>query len=115
MAKTRMPRDDNSQSIPVLRFREGGAQRISTLTSSSLQRIEVSEGVKVITVVATNPIFFGTGRSDVVATSSSHYLAANIPYDIALGSDMSSTTGYHTHFAAIAVSSTAIVYISERE
>jgi hypothetical protein len=74
MAKTRMPRDDNSQSIPVLRFREGGAQRINTLTSSSLQRIEVSEGVKVITVVATNPIFFGTGRSDVVATSSSHYL-----------------------------------------
>ena len=30
MAKTRMPRDDNSQSIPVLRFRTGGAQQLST-------------------------------------------------------------------------------------
>jgi hypothetical protein len=115
MAKTRMPRDDNSQSIPVLRFREGGAQRISSLTTGNFQRIEIQGGVKVITVTATQPIFFTTGGEDVVASSSSHYLAANIPYDIALGSDMSSTTSYHTHFAAIAVSATAIVYISERE
>lgn len=115
MAKTRMPRDDNSQSIPVLRFREGGAQRINALTSGSYQRIEIQGGVKVITVTATNPIYFETGGADVVASSSSHYLAANIPYDIALGSDMSSTSSYHTHFAALAVSATAVVYISERE
>jgi hypothetical protein len=115
MAKTRMPRDDNSQSIPVLRFREGGAQRLTSLTSGNFQRIEISGGVKVITVTSNQPIFFSTGDSDVIASSSSHYLAANIPYDIALGSDMSSTTSYHTHFAAIAASSTATVYISERE
>lgn len=114
MVKTVMPRDDNSLPIPVLRFREGGAHS-ATITSSAHERIALGSGVRVITVSATYPIFFETGDSDVEATSSSHYLTAGIPYDMALGSGLSGTQGYHTHISILAVSTTSKVYISERE
>jgi len=114
MAKTRMPRDDNSQSIPVLRFRTGGAQQLNT-SAVATRSSAFSGGTRVITLVCTVASFFESGGSDVVATTSSHYIPAGVPFDMALGSDMSDTDGYHTHISVILSEGNGIAYISERE
>ena len=114
MAKTVMPRDDNSQSIPVLRFRAGSAQS-QLVTSSSSVLFALSEGTRVITVCVSEPCYFETGGVNISASSSSHYIPSQIPYDIALGSGLSSTLDYHSYIALRAVASSARVYISERE
>jgi hypothetical protein len=114
MAKTRMPRDDNSQSIPVLRFRTGGAQQLST-SAVATRSSAFSGGTRVITLVCTVASFFESGGSSVTATTSSHYIPAGVPFDMALGSDMSDTDGYHTHISVILASGTGTAYISERE
>jgi hypothetical protein len=114
MARTQMPRDDNSQSIQVLRFRTGGAHR-EVVSSSSPTLVALGSGVRVITVCADNPCYFETGDASVMASSSSHYLAASLPYDMALGSGLSDISSYHTHISIRAVSTSAVVYISERE
>jgi hypothetical protein len=59
--------------------------------------------------------FFESGGSSVTATTSSHYVPAGIPIDMALGSDMSDTDGYHTHISVILSDGTGVAYISERE
>lgn len=114
MAKTRMPRDDNSQSIPVLRFRTGGAQS-SAISSGSAVRIEIPAGTRVITVICTVNAHFETGDEGVQASSSSHFIPAGLPFDMALGSDLSDTDGYHRYISIIADSTSGIAYISERE
>lgn len=112
----KQPRDSGGSPIPVLRFRSGGAQALSSVTSSTAQRTSAfTSGTQVITVTASTAMYFATGDSSVTATSSSHYLESGIPMDMALGMDISSTTDYHTHASFIAVSSTGAVYISERE
>ena len=114
MAKTRMPRDDNSQSIPVLRFRTGGAQVIS-LSDTAARSSAFSGGTRVITLTTTVAAFFESGDSSVTATTSSNYIPAGIPFDMALGADLSDTDGYHTHISIILSSGTGTAYISERE
>lgn len=114
MAKTRMPRDDNSQSIPVLRFRTGGAQVIS-LSDTAARSSAFSGGTRVITLTTTAAAFFETGGASVTATTSSNYIPAGIPFDMALGADLSDTDSYHTHISIILASGTGTAYISERE
>lgn len=114
MAKTRMPRDDNSQSIPVLRFRAGGSQQIS-LSTSAARSSEFSSGTRVITLICSVAAFFESGGSSVTATTSSHYIPAGIPIDMALGADLSDTDGYHTHISVVLSDGTGTAYISERE
>lgn len=114
MGKTRMPRDDNSQSIPVLRFRTGGAQKVS-INSSSASSISIPAGTRVITLICSVNAYFETGLEGVVATSSSHYIPAGLPFDMALGSDLSDTDGYHSNISIIADSTSGVAFISERE
>ena len=112
----KQPRDSGGSPIPVLRFRAGSAQKLSSVNSSTAQRTAAfTTGTQVITVTASTAMFLATGDSSVTATSSTHYLASGVPMDLALGMDMSSTTDYHTHASFIAVSDTGTVYISERE
>jgi len=116
MASAKQPRDSAGSPIPVLRFRSGASQELTSVDSSTAQRSSAfATGTQVITVTTTQPMYFATGNSSVTATSSSHYIPANVPLDMALGTDISSTVDYHTHISVIAVSSTGIVYISERE
>jgi hypothetical protein len=114
MAKTRMPRDDNSQSIPVLRFRTGGAQQ-SSIDSSTPVSVSLPGGTRVITLLCSVNAYFETGLAGVSATTSSHYIPAGLPFDMALGSDLSDTDGYHTTVSILAVSTSGTAYISERE
>ena len=116
MATAKQPRDAAGAAIPVLRFRSGSAQKLTSVTSSTAQRSSAfSTGAQVITVTATEPMYFATGDSSVTATSSSHYVPSGVPLDMALGTDVSSTIDYHTHISVIAVNTTGTVYISERE
>jgi hypothetical protein len=114
MSKTVMPRDDNSQSIPVLRFRTGGGQKL-LVDSSTPQSVTVPEGTRVVTITVSQPCYFESGLAGIIATANSHYIASQFPYDIALGSGISSNSGYHTTISFLAVSTSASVYISERE
>ncbi len=116
MATAKQPRDSAGAAIPVLRFREGAAQKLTSVSSSTAQRSSAfGTGTQVITVTATENMHFATGNSSVTATSSSHYLPANVPLDMSLGMDVSSTVDYHTNISVIAVSTTGTVFISERE
>lgn len=114
MAKTRMPRDDNSQSIPVLRFRTGGAQQ-AAISSGSATSISIPGGTRVITLICSVDAHFETGTAGVQATSSSHFIPAGLPFDMSLGSDLSDTDGYHTEVSIVAASTSGVAYISERE
>jgi hypothetical protein len=116
MAKTRMPRDDNSQSIPLLRFRGGGgAQHLSINASTATLSAVFPAGTRVITLVCTVDSFFETGRESVVASASSHFIPAGVPYDMALGADLSSIDAYHNYISVISVTGTGVAHISERE
>jgi hypothetical protein len=110
MTKARMPRDDNSQPIPVLRYKTGGCQRVAIDSTST----RTSIGGRVITLVCTVDSQFETGKESVEALATSHFAPANFPIDIAIGSDLSDRDDYHTHIA-IRCDSTGFAYISERE
>jgi hypothetical protein len=114
MAKTRLPRDDNNHAIPVLRFRTGGAQQTS-ISSGGASSFSVPLGTRVITLLCSVNAYFESGLEGVVATSSSHYIPAGLPFDMALGSDLSDTDGYHSTISILAVSTSGTAYISERE
>lgn len=112
----KQPRDAGGSPVPVLRFRDGSAQRITSVNSSTAQRTSAfTTGTQVITVTVSTSMYFATGGSSVTASASTHFLAAGVPIDLALGADVSSTVDYHTHASFIAVSDTGTVYISERE
>jgi hypothetical protein len=114
MGKTRLPRDDNNHAIPVLRFRTGGAQQLS-ISADSAVRASVPLGTRVISVTCSVNAHFETGDENVTATSSSHYIPAGFPFDMALGSDLSDIDGYHSYISVISHSDAGTVYISERE
>ena len=115
MAKTRMPRDDNSQSIPVLRFRTGGAQHLNISSGAATLSAQFPAGTRVITLICTVDSYFDTGGSSVSASSGSHFIPAGVPFDMALGSDLSTIDSYHTHISVIATSGSGVAHISERE
>ena len=115
MAKTRMPRDDNSQSIPVLRFRRSGAQHLNITSGTYTRSAMFPTGTRIITVVCTVDSYFETGNSSVVASSSSHFIPAGVPYDMALGSDMATIDDYHNYISVIAASGSGVAHISERD
>lgn len=115
MAKTRMPRDDNSQSIPVLRFRTGGAQHLNISSGAPTLSAQLPVGTRIITLICTVDAFFETGGSGVSATSSSHFIPAGVPFDMALGSDLSKVDGYHSYISVLSASGSGVAHISERE
>ena len=115
MAKTRMPRDDNNHSIPVLRFRTGGAQQFAINSSNAVSSASIAEGTRIVTLICSVNSYFESGGENVTATANSHFIPAGLPYDMALGSDLSDTDGYHRYLSVITVGSSGIAYISERE
>jgi hypothetical protein len=116
MAKTRMPRDDNSQSIQLLRFRRGGAQTFTVNPSSATVR-DVPLGTRVITLVCEVAAYFETSSDETVSATitDSHYIPPGIPYDISLGTDLSDTDNYHRYISIITMGDSGLAHISERE
>lgn len=115
MARTRLPRDDNNHVIPVLRFRTGSAQQFATNASNSVVSSAIAEGTRVVTLLCSVNSYFETGGENVTASANSHFIPAGLPYDMALGADLSDTDGYHRYVAVFTAGGSGIAYISERE
>jgi len=111
---SKQPRDDGNATIPVLGLRPGGGQTIVTGTSAA-RSTAIASSVRVITLYSTVDCFIETGDSSVEAnTSTSHFLPAQIPYDISLGSETIASDN-DRFVSAITASGSGILYVSERD
>ena len=112
---TKLPVDDLNQPIPVMRPRAGGAQVLTAGTTTSRSNVFTS-GTRVISMIATAPIYYQTGNSAITVDSTGHYLPSSFYTDISLGYDMTGVEGLHTNLAVLRVGGTsANVYVSEKE
>lgn len=108
------PRDDKNAPIPVMSLRPATGQQIS-FTNSSQRSTEFARSTRVITCFATKNVFVELGDSSVTANqTTSHFLGANIPYDLSLGDDILSAETFK-FLAVIRVSEDGTLFISERE
>jgi hypothetical protein len=109
------PRDDKNAPIPVMSLRPATGQQIS-IGSSSQRSTEFAPSTRVITCFATKNIFVELGDSTVEANlTTSHFLGANIPYDLSLGDDTISSETFKFLAAIRAGSEDGTLFISERE
>ncbi len=111
---TLLPKDADSNIIPVLRLKTGGAHTISATASSARNSTGFSEDTQVVSLYATGPVYVKFGASTVTAANTDHYFPEGIYYDFAIsGGD--SKGPHFTHVAVIAAGSNCTVYISEKE
>ncbi|WP_042694399.1 hypothetical protein [Azospirillum sp. B506] len=108
---TLMVRDDNGIPLPVLRLRPDGAHRLAVTTDSGTIGPFPDE-IRVISLYADGPVYLRTGRADVSASQTDHFLPAGLYLDLALGP---AGPGRHSHLAAISPSGHCTLYVSERE
>lgn len=96
MAKTKMPRDDNNQSIPALR---PSVARVGVTAGAAAVRVgPFTTGCKVISLYCRTAVLrFQTGDGSVVATGTSHYIAIGERMVISLGA----AEDVHTHISVI--------------
>lgn len=110
LQKTNLPRDNFGFPIPVLRPKAGGSRQGVAGAASS--RVGPFTGtVRVISIWAAGDIRYQTGDAAVVATATSHKLAAGERHTISLGGD-----DVHTHLAILRDGGTDVtVEVSELE
>ena len=111
---SKQPRDDGNDPIPVLGLRPGRGLQVP-YTSNSNTSPAISSSVRVITVYATTDCFIETGNASISAdTVNSHFLPAQIPYDLSLGAENNAADN-DKYVAVIQSASGGTLYISERE
>lgn len=107
-----LPTDDNNHPIPALRFRDGGAHKITAGASSARNSVAFDAGVQVISLYASVPVYLRFGGNSVTATSSDHYFPAGVYYDVAIGGEESAQSSF---LAVLRADTTdGMVYISEK-
>jgi hypothetical protein len=109
---TLLPRDDDRHPIPALRLRPGGAHAIPATAASARNAAPFADGVRVVGLCATGPVFVRTGGADVVASAADHYLPAGLYYDVSLGD---ARRGRHAHVAVVAAEADCVLHVSEKE
>jgi hypothetical protein len=109
---TILPRDSNDNVIPALRLRDGGAHVISASGTSARNITAFNADTRIVSLYTSSPVYLKFGDSSVTATSSDHYFPADVYYDVSIGGDK---MAHYTHIAALAVSASGSVYISEKE
>lgn len=109
---TLLPKDSDNMAIPALRLKSDGAQQIDFTATSARSLSAFDPTTRVISLYATEPVYIRFGDSTISATDSDHYFPAGVYYDIAIGGGK---TKQHSHLAARAVSSSGVLYISEKE
>lgn len=108
---TLLPTDQNNNPIPAMRFRDGGAHKITAGATSARNIMAFDSATQIVSLYATVPVYVKFGNSTVTATTSDHYFPAGIYYDIAVGGD---GTNHKTHVAVLQESSGGFVYVSEK-
>ena len=101
---TLLPIDDNSQAIPVLGYKQGGAHIVTAAAASKKNDRPFDKKTKVISVWLSAAMNFKTGDSTVTATADDHKLPPETYLEIALNGQQH-----------IAFYGTGTVDISERE
>lgn len=109
---TLLPQDADSNTIPALRLRPGGAHAITAGATSARNTTAFNGETRVISVFATVPVYINFGNASITATNTAHYFPANVYYDFAIGGG---PTAQYTHLAVLQVSAGGSVYISEKE
>ena len=111
---SKQPRDDGNDPIPVLGLRPNGGYQVP-FTASSNTSPAISGSIRVVTLYSTQDAFIETGDAGVEAnTSNSHFLPAQIPYDVSLGAETDATNN-DKYVAVIQATSGGVLYISERD
>lgn len=108
-----MPRDNNNQAIPLLRYKTNGCHNVVINTSTANSTSVASS--RIVSIVSTVDCLFETGDVSVVATANSHYLPAGVYLDLALGADFGGRNGFHANISVLAASASGSIYISERD
>ena len=111
---SKQPRDDGNDPIPVLAFKQHRGYQVPFTTSANTSP-QISDATRVVTLYSTVNAFFETGPATIVAnTSNSHFIPAQIPYDISLGADNVPAQN-DKYISIIATTGTGVLYISERD
>jgi len=114
--RTQLPIDDRGNAIQVLRPRLGGSQNVAAVTSSSTAiGTLIQTGTDVLTLWATDNVFYQTGTSNTDVDSSGHYLPQFERVQISLGLSYGNINEAHNNVSFLAESSACTVYVSELE
>ena len=108
---TILPTDENNNPIPALRFRDGGAHKITVTGVSARNTTAFDSRTRIISLYATGPVYVRLGGASVTATATDHYFPGSIYYDIAIGGEEAAQT---THIAVIKADTDCTLYISEK-
>lgn len=109
---TLLPQDLNDNPIPALRLKTGKAHQVSVSGSSTRNSTAFDSDTQIISLYSDVPIHIAFGGASVTASNNDHYLPAGLYYDISIGGDHSA---HYTHIAALQVSDSGTLYISEKE
>lgn len=109
---TLLPQDSDNNPIPVLRFKDSGAHKITVTSASTRNATAFDAETRVIGIYSDVDVFVEFGNSAVTATTSTHFFPAKTYYDVAIGGDR---TGHNTHIAVISNGTDGTLYISEKE
>lgn len=108
---TTLPMDSDSNPIPALRLKPGGAHSINATDTSARNATGFQAATRVVSVYATAPVRLAFGGADVTATVSDHYFPSGVYYDFAIGGGK---TMHTTHLAVLADNVDCTVYVSEK-
>lgn len=108
---TQIPRDSDGVPIPALRLRPGGSHALAVTTAGG-QIGPFDPETRVIAVCATGGLFLRSGKADVTAAASDHYLPEGVYLTLSLGG---AKADRHTHLAAVRATADCTLYVSEME
>lgn len=109
---TILPQDSNDNPIPALRLKKNGAHKITIGASSARNQTAFASETKIIGIYCDSPTYIAFGDENITATTDDHYIPAGIYYDVSIGGD---NNAHYTHLAALQVTDSGILYISEKE
>lgn len=112
---TLLPVDADSNPIPALRLKAGGAHSINATASSARNSTAFNAATKVVSLYATGAIYVRFGNSSVTAAATDHYFPVGFYYDFAISGGESGKAPQNTHVAVLAAGSNCTVYVSEKE
>lgn len=107
---TTMPLDTLGNPIPTLGYVDGGARTVPIGLVSARNTTAIGADTRVVTLFATSACFIRLGDVTVTAAATDHYFPAGVYYDVAIGPETKDR-----YIAALQVSATGTLYISERQ
>jgi hypothetical protein len=111
---TLLPKDADNNTIPALRFRDGGAYNLTITGAAARNAAPFDDSTKVISIYSTVAVYLKFGDSAVSATTADHYFPAGVYYDVAITGG-SGKGAHNAYVSALRVDEDGDLYISEKE